>query len=395
MLTQFYPPEMGAPQVRLAELAALLAARGWRIDVLTALPNYPSGRVFPGYPRWRSRRETVDGVEVLRVPLLASKVGMLRRVVTYLSFVVSAVVHGWRQPPADVVLVESPPLFIGLAARALARRWRTPYVLNVSDLWPDSAVDMGILRDGVLVRSLRVLERWTYGGAAALTAQSDEIAAALRSRTPGRRVVVVTNGVDPDRFPDARSSPGTDTTITCIYAGLFGYAQGLETLLDAAALLRTRHDIRFVLVGDGPVRADLEARIDREGLANVEIRPQVAPAAVPALLTSADVAVVTLGHEIRGAVPSKIYEAMAARLPIVLVAAGEAARRVRDASCGVVVAPGDAAGLARAMEALADDPEERRRLSAAGRMAAETTYRRSAIVERLDELLRDVVRGAE
>src|SRR5687767_11159042 len=144
ILTQYFPPEMGAPQVRLSELGERLIDLGWEVEALTALPNYPTGHVYPGYPRRRPTVETIGRIRTARVPLVPSQKGFLRRLACYLSFAASAAFHGPRLcSRPDVLLFESPPLFLGLAARRLARRWRCPYVMNVSDLWPQSAIEMG------------------------------------------------------------------------------------------------------------------------------------------------------------------------------------------------------------------------------------------------------------
>ncbi|MEM9073740.1 MAG: glycosyltransferase family 4 protein, partial [Myxococcota bacterium] len=395
VLTQYYPPEMGAPQARLSELATRLSQRGWTVDVLTALPNYPSGRILDGYPRLRPVVEQRGVTKVARVPLYPSNTGFAKRLATYLSFAASASVAGpllLRRP--DLLWVESPPLFIGYAAWALQALWRCPYVLNVSDLWPESAIRMGIVQEGAATKAAEQLERALYARAAGVTGQSTGIIDGVRARCRNVATEVITNGVDPIRFgpqhadDEARRLVGPGPSF--MYAGLFGYAQGLDQILDVAARVP---NARFVLVGDGPVRADLEARVASESLTNVRLLPPQPRERIPALLACADAALITLGMSIPGAVPSKIYEAMAASLPIVLVADGEPAARVHDAGAGVAVDPGDAAGLEAAVQSLASDPAQRTKLGQAGRHAAETTYHRDQIAERLDVFLRSRLRS--
>lgn len=398
ILTQYFPPEMGAPQARLSELGARLVAAGWDVDVLTALPNYPTGRVFEGYAPLRPVVESLAGMRVVRVPLFVARTGFAKRLASYFSFVASASLHGPRlcERP-DVLFAESPPLFIGYAARALARRWRCPYVFNVSDLWPESAIRMGILEPGVASRLAERLELATYRRAAAVTGQSEEIIESVRRRAPGTRTEVITNGVDPARFGpdhvdgDARALLGAEPGPVFIFAGLFGYAQGLDQVLDLAQAWPAGEPGRFVLVGDGPERARLEQRIAAEGISRVRLVPAQPRERIPALLAAADVALISLGMVLPGAVPSKIYEAMAASLPILLVAEGEAARRIERAGCGVTVAPGDPARLRTSALQLARDPALRARLGQAGRAAAETLYNRDEIARRLDGFLRDLL----
>jgi hypothetical protein len=208
---------------------------------------------------------------------------------------------------------------------------------------------------------------------------------------------VITNGVDPDRFgPEhadatARALLGSEPGPIFIFAGLLGLAQGLDQLFDLAAALPETVPGRFVLVGDGPAREHLLERLERERIARVRILPSQPRERIPALLAAADAAMISLGMSIPGAVPSKIYEAMASSRPILLIADGEAARRVEEAGCGLAAAPGDAAEIATAFERLASDVELRRRMGAAGRHAAETVYNRSQIAARLDRFLRELL----
>jgi glycosyltransferase involved in cell wall biosynthesis len=398
ILSQYFPPEMGAPQARLSELGERLIDCGWEVEALTALPNYPTGRIFAGYDSSRPVVETIGRIRTVRVPLYTAKGGFVKRIRSYFSFVRSAKKHGPRhctQP--DLLWVESPPLFIGYAALALAHRWRCPYVFNVSDLWPESAIRMGVVRPGLLTALASRLERKIYRRAAGVTGQSQEIIEGVLRAAPGTKTEVITNGVEPSRFGKAKATPeareligaGGESGPVFIFAGLLGLAQGLDQLLDLAKNPTCRTPPRFVLVGDGPCREHLETRIRNEQISRVRLLPAQPREKIPALLAAADAAVISLGMSIPGAVPSKIYEAMASDLPILLIADGEAARRVADAACGLVVAPGDAAGLAAAACQLAADAELRNRLGAAGRRAAETDYDRRRIAERLDRFLRE------
>lgn len=397
ILTQYFPPEMGAPQARLSELGERLIDLGWEVEALTALPNYPAGQVFPGYDRRRPAVESIGRIRTVRVPLIPSQKGFARRLGCYFSFSGSAALHGPRLcARPDVLFVESPPLFIGFAARRLARRWRCPYVMNISDLWPQSAIEMGVVKPGLATRMAERLELSLYRNAAGVTGQSEEIVQSVAARSPGTPVEVITNGVDPARFGPAQADAaareliGSEPGPVFLYAGLMGLAQGLDQVLDVAASLPPDVPGRCVLVGEGPVREALQARIAREGIQRVRLVPAQPRERIPALLAAADVALATLGLRLQGAVPSKIYEAMASARPLLLVAEGEAARRVERAECGLTVRPGDLEGFRAAWQRLAVDPELRTRLGAAGRRAAETTYDRARIAERLDAFLRKV-----
>jgi len=386
---------MGAPQARLSELGERLIDRGWRIEALTALPNYPTGEIFAGYDRARPAIEQIGRIRAVRVPMWPSKSGVAKRLASYFSFVASASAFGPRRcVRPDLLYVESPPLFIGYAARYLSARWRCPYVLNVSDLWPESAIRLGLVQPGTATRLAAGLEETLYRRAAGVTGQSSEIIDAVRRRAPATPTQLVTNGVDPSRFgrdkadAAARALLGAGRGPLFIYAGLLGWAQRLDQILDVARALPVAVDARFVLVGDGPDRDKLVRRVADERIPRVTILPAQPPERIPALLAAADVALVTLGASIPGAVPSKIYEAMASELPIVLVADGEPARRVVEAGAGLVVPPGDARALVAACERVATAPALRAMMGAAGRRAAETLYDRDHIASTLDRFLR-------
>jgi glycosyltransferase involved in cell wall biosynthesis len=398
IVTPYFPPEMGAPQVRLSELGWRLIERGWQVEVLTALPNYPTGTIFPGYPKYRTLRETLAGLPTLRVPVYPSNRGFVRRLASYLSFTASASYFGGRCVRPDVILCESPPLFAGLAGLVLAWRFGCPWVFNISDLWPRSAVEMGVLSArGLPARMAGALEHWLYRKADAVTGQSQEIVDDIAARMPGLITKVITNGVEPARFgpeqadQDARALIGNSAGPVFLFAGLLGLAQGLDQVLDTVRGLPDSVPGRLVLVGDGPMREHLATRIATENIERVKLVPAQPRERVPALLACADVALVSLGRTLRGAVPSKIYEAMATGLPILLVAGGEAAKRVSRAPCGVTVEPGNNEALTAAWTRLATDHTLRRQLGRAGRQEAKSRYSRAAVAADLAMLLESLI----
>jgi glycosyltransferase involved in cell wall biosynthesis len=392
MLTQYYPPEIGAPQRRLASLASHFLRAGHEVTVLTAMPTYPLGRVHPGYGGL-TRREVIDGVEVLRTFIYPTqKTDYARRLANYFSFVLSSAVYGTVElDPPDYLLVESPPLFLGLAGAWLGAIKRTRVIFNVSDLWPESAVRLGVVREGSVVHRVSArLEAFCYGRAWMVTGQSREIIANVAERFPSCRTYHLSNGVECSAFgperatAEARETLGANGRCVALYAGLHGIAQGLGQLLDAADAMRgDAEGPDLVLVGEGPTKAALVADAAARGLGDrvrfLDARPA---AALPPLLAAADILVVPLGLGIPGAVPSKMYEAMATGRPVVLVATGEAANVVREHRAGIVVEPGDIAGLTAALRTLRDRPALRAELGANGRRAVEQHFDRAEIAAR-------------
>ncbi len=393
ILTQYYPPEMGAPQARLSHLAEQFARRGHEVVVLTAMPNYPRGRIFAGYGGF-VRRETREGVSVIRCWLYpTTDVGLVPRLASYFSFVFSSILVGtFALPKLDYLLTESPPLFLGISGYLLARRTGARLIFNVSDLWPESAVVLGAVSEGWGLEVARRLEAFCYRKAWLVTGQSREILESIRRRFPEVAVYHLSNGVDTDLFrPERRSSAararffdgrGSEASCVALYAGLHGMAQGLEQILEAAARLKDVAALEFALVGDGPLKKELRERSGALGLENVRFLDARPREEMPELVASADLALVPLKMSIPGAVPSKIYEAMGAGVPIVLVAAGEAADIVGRSEAGVAVPPGDVAALEAAIRALAGNPERRAKLGRSGRDAAVRDFDRIGIADR-------------
>jgi glycosyltransferase involved in cell wall biosynthesis len=404
ILSQYYPPETGAPQRRLSDLARRMVAAGHDVTVLTAIPNYPRGRVYEGYGGMLSR-ETIDGVRVIRTWIFPTlRMSIVLRLFSYLSFVISAAVFGTcLLGRADYLLVESPPLFLGLTGAWLARTTGARMIFNVSDLLPEGAVRLGLIRRGDLSFRLSAwLERFSYNAAWLVTGQSRTIVSDVQARFPETRTYWLSNGADVRAFrPDLRSETARATLgahsgrkFICLYAGLHGAAQGLGQVLDAAALLGDDPDLGVVLIGDGPERQALVQRARAERLAAVTFVDAAPAGEMPALVASADVVLVTLKQFFPGAVPSKLYEAMASGTAIVLAADGEAADIVRRHDAGLTVAPGDVDGLADAIQILKNDPERRRRLGQNGRRAAESDFTRERIAAQFIQHLEDELHPA-
>jgi glycosyltransferase involved in cell wall biosynthesis len=400
-LTQYFPPEMGAPQARIPELMSQMIELGHSVTILTAMPNYPLGKVFPDYRGRLTARESYQGMEVLRTwidPTLS--LGFVRRTVSQLSFAFSSALCGpFLTGRHDVMMVESPPLVLALSAMWLKRLLRTPYVAVVADLWPDVAIDTGMLRNGAAIRIAKWMERALYRDALAVITQTPGQAEVISARCPGTRALVVSGGVDSGKFsPGLRSSEvrrefGVEDRIGVVFSGLHGFAQGLDVVIDAAVRLRDRPDIRFVMIGDGAVKADLVRRARTLGLTNIGFHDPIPRARMPAILASMDIALAPLREGVpKATIPTKLYEAMASGLPVVTAAEGEASDLVRGAEVGAAVAPGAADDFAAAVRQLADDPDRRRLCGERALRLVRERFDRRHIAAVLHAFLMDVVR---
>ena len=405
ILTQYYPPEVGAPQARLSGLAEAFVRRGHHVTVLTAMPNYPTGKVYEGYGGFYSR-EQWEGVDIIRTFIYPTQsASLIPRLTSYFSFVASSSLVGTillKSP--DYLLVESPPLFLGLAGIWLKWLKRARLIFNVSDLWPQSAVDIGVLgKDSLAHKISSELEACCYRNAFIVTGQSRSILADVCKRFPACKTFHLSNGVDTNLFkPDSRTAAARaalsgNGTCVALYAGLHGLAQGLEQVLKTAKSMESESGVKFVLLGEGPEKRKLMHLAQERAIDNLDFM-EIRPAKdVPALLASADIALVTLKVHITGAVPSKLYEALASGRPVILVAEGEAAEIVQRHHAGITVRPGDVGTLVMAIRALVADPTLRRQMGENGRRAAEQFFDRTQIgnrfIEHLEVNLSQGVRG--
>jgi len=345
-VTSYYPPERGAAPTQCRETAVRLAQRGHQVTVLTTLPNYPTGVIPPEY-RDKSRwTEVMDGVTVIRVwSFVSANKGFFKRILAMLSFGCLAGVTGaGRVGRPDVIVVISPPLFNAIAGRVLAWRKHCPFIFNVHDLWPESAVQMGVLHNAALIRLSEWLEWSTYRRAKEVWAVTEGICETLiRKGLPAKKTALIPNGVDASRFhpiprDEARAQLGWDDRFTVMYAGTLGLAHGLTTMLDAAERLREQTDLRFLLVGEGAMRAELMADAARRGLDNVTFLPSFPHDKMPLVLAGADVCVVSLRRlaVFKGARPSKMFECMASARPVLLAVDGEA-REIAEREAGAAL----------------------------------------------------------
>lgn len=389
ILTQYFPPEVGAPQIRLLAIAKELRQRGHDVDVVTAMPNYPSGRVFPPYRHKRLLRETIDGISVVRTwiyPATGRNIG--QRLLNYWSFTVSSLYGCWRAGRPDYIFIESPPLFLGLTAYVYSWLRRTRFILNVSDLWPESAKELGIVRSRPVLWLATRLERFLYRTAYRVSAATEGIRTAIEATgKPSAPVILLPNGVDTAvfrRMPEARPDTIAPLEIVFLYAGTHGYAQGLDVIVEAAKRLRERSDVVFLFVGDGPEKARLQQTVIDSGLRNVRFLPPQPMAAMPALFSVARASIVPLRRAplFRSARPSKLFPSLACETCVIYSGEGDAARLIEEARCGLVVPPEAPDQLAEAVARLADEPDLARQFGRNGRALVERDYTWGRLVER-------------
>ena len=387
ILTQHYPPEVGAAQTRLHAFAKQLQAHGHEVRVVTAMPNYPLGEVFPEYRGKRIVREQVDGLHVTRTWIRpATGRNVVKRLLSYWSFAISSLPACMKEPKPDFIFVESPPLFLGCTAYVCSRLRRVRFILNVADVWPASARELGIVRSNVLLWFGERLERFLYRTAYRITAQTDGIRSYIGAIAGASKMMVLYNGVDTSEFrPRADASvPWVEPhKIPFLFAGTLGYAHCWDVILDAAELLRSRSDIVFLLVGDGPEKARIVEQARNRNLENIRFVERRPVSEMPVLFASCRATVIPLrkGELLKTTRPSKVFPALACESPVILGGEGETAQLLLENRCGIVVPPEDARAFAKAVELLADQPEEALELGRRGRALVVREYGWETLVQ--------------
>ena len=398
ILTQYYPPEIGAPQNRLHELAIRLKNKGVQIEVLTALPNYPKMEVFKDYRDKQRREETIEGITVHRswIYVSASK-SIVARLLNYFSFVWSSYWRGRRLQSFDYLMVESPPLFLGYSAIALSKKLNAKLIFNVSDLWPESAEKLGLVTNKSLLNMAYKLEKKCYKTSTLITGQTQGIVNDIKQRFPAKEVSWLPNGVDisfynPEKIPDSdfRQVNGfKDEDIIFFYGGILGHAQGLEIIIEAARELENTH-AQFVIQGAGPEKEKLVTLHKKYALKNIHFLEPVTKSEMPGILKSVDIAIVPLKKLdlFKGAIPSKIFEALAMKKPLLLGVDGEARKHfIENAQAGLFYTPEDIDSLKTQVLYFLENPDETKKMGDRARNYVADVFDRNKIAEGLyDEL---------
>lgn len=393
LLSQYFTPEVTAASARVHAFAAGLASRGHAVEVICEVPNHPTGVIAEGFRGKALVRRRMDGFTVRYVWVKATpRRSATARIVNYSSFCTAAVLAGSLGPRPDVVLVSSPPLPAAAAAALLGCRHRVPWVMDVRDLWPEAALALGELSPGRLVGALERLERRLYRSAGAVVTVTDPFRRHIEALVGDpTKVSVIPNGTT-RLWLDAGNAEADRAGLALpadrfvwTYAGNLGRAQGMESAVEAAALLGDRFHLE--IAGTGACLADLRELSERSS-GSVGFRGLIEPAKAAQLLRASDATLVSLAAApaLAKYVPSKLFDCCAVGRPVVVSAAGEAVRLAVGAGAALSAEPGNPRSLAAAVRRLADDPVLAADLGAAGRRFA-TGYLREHQIEELERVL--------
>jgi glycosyltransferase involved in cell wall biosynthesis len=369
ILTQYYPPEVGAPQFRISDMAVRLSNMDNEVTVMTAMPNYPQMSVHKDYRGKYFVRERKNGVDICRSWIYANPARSFgSRMLTYFSFLFSSLLAGlYALPRADVIICESPPLFLGITAWLLAKAKGAKLIFNVSDIWPESAVKLGLVTNQTLISLSERLEHFMYKRSVLVSCQTNGICKNINQRYPEIPTYWWRNGIDVDGFNTkadrelSRKEFGfRQDDFVILYAGILGHAQGLEVILHAAKILQGKNVV-FFIVGDGPEKDRVVGLCGQMQLDNVVFHDVVNRSKMSEVLAAADASVIPLRKIdlFKGAIPSKIFESLIMRKPLLLGVDGEARDLfIETGRCGIFFEPENARVLADQSIFLKENPSE-------------------------------------
>jgi len=382
------------------EMARFLVSRGHRVTIIASPVSYLTGTLAAQKNKWVDREEPEPGIIILRtytIPALHRS--FIHRVFSFISFMVSSFFAGLSIRQVDLLWGTSPPIFQGITAWLLARLKGVPFLFEVRDLWPEFAVAVGVLKNRFLIRLSEFLERFLYRHADRVLVNSPgyiESVLALGARF----VELVPNGTDPDMFTPQSTGDGfrhefrLDDRFIAMYAGAHGLSNDLGIVVQAAAHLRNREDIKIVFVGDGKEKPALMQQVQTLGLDNVTFVPSQSKNRMAEVLAAADVCIAILKpiDLYRTTFPNKVFDYMAAGRAVVLAIGGVIQDVIEQEGAGLAVAPGDPVELAAAITRLADNPDLTKTMGKSGRVAVEARYNRIKFAAQLSLLMEDMVR---
>ena len=401
-LTHYYLPEGNAPASRVSALAKRWVEQGHDVTVVTSAPNVPDGIVYDGYKNKWTSEEVMDGVKVIRIwTYIAPNKGTIKRILNYVSYMFSAFIHCLFMKKPDVMIATSPQFFCGWAGVLLHWFRRFAFVLEIRDIWPESmsAVNAGL--PGPLLKVIGIMEKIMYRSARHIVTVGDGYVGKLIERgVPENKISVVMNGVDQSLFyprpvnGELLEKYGLTGKFICSYVGTIGMACGLKTVLDAAEILKKQNNdhIRFVLVGDGAVRTDLESEAKQRNLDNIIFTGRRPKNEIPDWIASSNINLVHLKKSdlFTTVMPSKIFESAGCGRPVLMGVDGFAKKLVMDAGMGIDIEPENPQEMVDALLSVAADPELEKRLGENGLNNIVPRYNRDSQAEKYLDILNTV-----
>ena len=350
-LSQYFPPEMGAPSARVFELSRSWVKYGSKVKVITGFPNHPTGKIPSSYKQHFLKFERLDGIHVIRTYIYpAPNKGFFKRIISYMSFMFSSVFVGsWYIGKPDLIIATSPQFFVAIAGFILSRIKNRPFILEIRDLWPDSIVQLGQLKNRLIIRLLEMIEKFLYLKATLIIVVANSSVSVIQKKGINRnKIRTIKNGVDlklfnPDKFDSIlRTKLGLKNKFVIGYIGTLGLSHALDKVIFTANMLKTNLNIQFLFIGEGAEKGNLKKLAKDLNLTNVTFLNQVEKSLLPFYYSVCDIILVTLKKIplFESVIPSKMFEIMAMAKPIILSVNGESKELVvTQANAGIFVEP--------------------------------------------------------
>ena len=400
-LSHYFPPEVNAPATRTYEHCKQWVKMGHEVTVISCVPHHPMGKAYPGYKNKLIHTEYKDGIKAIKVfTYITANEGFVKRTFNYVFYMLMVILAAPFLAKADVVISTSPQFFNGLAGYFVSRIKRAPWLLEIRDLWPESIVAVGAISNPRVIALLEGIERFIYRKADHIVPVTYSFKTHIeRCGGSADKITVIRNGVDLSFFADRPADEiyaeqiGVSGKFVASYVGTHGMAHGLDTIIEAAELLREREDIAFLMAGDGAERQRLTAEVVARKLKNVILLGQLPKADMPRLWSVSGASLVLLKKQdlFLTVIPSKIFESMAMKKPIILGVQGESCDIITEAKSGLPIEPENATELAAAVARLADNPDLCRELGESGATYVAEHFDRSVLATRYEGILAKLV----
>ncbi len=397
LYTQYFPPETNAPANRWGYFVRYLAQHGHQVTVLTSFPHHPQGKIFPGYKnRWR-KIENHEGVKIIRSwTYISSSRKFIPRLLNYLSFAFSSYLNARVVGNVDLIIASSPPLFVGIQGKRIAQKRHIPLVLDLRDIWPEAAVSTGYLRNGLIYNWAESKAKEVYKAAKIILINSLAFFRELEKEgIPRKKIIFLPNGADLEMFFSGIDTSAIDRQynlkekFVVLYAGLLGFAQKPEIMIKTAELLRSHPDIVLLIVGTGPLFGKLKPKSDNVILVGAKPHKEI-----PAFIARADLCLIPYKNKetFKKNIPSKMYEYMAGGKAMIINLQGEAAKIIKEAGIGLVVAPENPEALAKGILKLYQEEKLREKMGENSRIYGKKYGNRKLISQKLEKILENVIK---
>jgi len=401
-ITQYFPPDKGAAQIRAWEMAQNLTRLGHKVTVVTEFPNHPLGIVPEQYRFKFFQREWSRGIEVIRSYVKASpKKNFISRLMFYLSFMGTSIIGAIKlKHKYDLVYATSSPLFVGLSGYIISRIKRIRFVFEVRDIWPDAAVALGELKNKLFIRIASLTEKFCYGKCSKVIVVTKGYRQNLLDKeVDSKKIEIVYNGANIEMFKPTKEEEVLKRKYDCegkfvvLYAGNFGLIHGMNYLIEATRLFANTNSFKFLFIGEGPMKSEMLRLREKYRLANLKVLNDVSRKKIIEYFNLADVCLVSAkkNNLCRLLLPVKMFDAWACGRPIILSVDGEAREHLERAKAGVWVKPEDSEGIANAIKYLFQNPELRKQYGNNGRKYVEKYFSRKVQAERLEKILLKVI----